>query len=212
MAQHLTDAVVKRLPLPATGSKIHWDAMPGFGARVTAAGARSFVLRYRVRGSQRDRTFTIGGCSDWATTAARAEAKRLRQLIDQGGDPLGDLEAVREAPTVAQLIDRFVKEHLPRLRASSQADYLRMLEGWVRPHFGKHLKVADVTYELVDALHRKITRAGSPYRANRVVAVVSKLFSLSIKWNMRGTNPCKGIEKIVSTTAGATSALRSLPA
>ena len=39
MAQRLTDAIVKRLPVPISGNKIHYDSdVGGFGARVTAAG------------------------------------------------------------------------------------------------------------------------------------------------------------------------------
>jgi integrase len=36
---------------------------------------------------------------------------------------------------------------------------------------------------------------GNPYRANRVVAVASKMFSLAVRWKMRPDNPCKGIER-----------------
>ena len=38
----LSDSIIKKLPEPEKGSKIHYDpALPGFGIRVTAAGARS---------------------------------------------------------------------------------------------------------------------------------------------------------------------------
>jgi hypothetical protein len=196
MAQHLTDAIVKRLPLPERASGIHTDGgIPGFGVRVTAAGARSFVLRYRVRGSGRERTYTIGSTASWQVTAARTEAKRLRRLIDQGGDPLGDLEAERSAPTVADLCDRFEQEHLPRKRAGTAQAYRLVLAKHVRPHFGAHTKVADVTFEDVDALHRKISKSGAPYAANRTLAVLSKMFALAIRWNMCSDNPCRGIER-----------------
>ena len=108
----LTDAIVKRLPTPEKGNKVYYDNdIAGFGARVTAAGARSFILNYVTRGG-RERRYTIGSATSWQTTAARAEAKRLRRLVDQGGDPLGDVEAERAAPTMAELIDRFEQEHL----------------------------------------------------------------------------------------------------
>ena len=61
----------------------------------------------------------------------------------------------------------------------------------------EHLKVADVTFEDVDRLHQRITKAGHPYRANRVIAVLSKMFALAIRWNMRDDNPCVGIERNV---------------
>jgi integrase len=193
--QHLTDAAIRRLPTPATGNKVHYDnEVGGFGCRVTAAGARSFVLNYLTKAG-RERRITIGACGDWSTTDARAEAKRLRHLVDEGGDPLADLEAEREAPTVAELIDRFEAEHLPRKRPGTTEDYQRMLRVWIRPHFGQHTKVADVEFADIDRLHRKITRAGFDHRANRVIAVASKMFALAIKWGMRENNPVKGIER-----------------
>src|SRR5689334_64373 len=116
MAQHLTDATVKRLALPAKGSTIVYDDMvSGFGVRLTVGGARSFILRYRVKSSRRERTPTIGASSVWRVTEARAEAKRLRQLVDQGEDPFGDLAAERGAPTMTELCERFALEHLPRV-------------------------------------------------------------------------------------------------
>ncbi len=46
----LTDKAVKQLALPVSGAKIYYDArLKGFGVRVTAKGARSFILNYRTR-------------------------------------------------------------------------------------------------------------------------------------------------------------------
>ena len=190
-------ASVKQLPAPETGSKIYYDDdVPGFGCRVTAAGARAFVLRYRVRGTGRERSYTIGDCADWSLGQARKRARVLRREIDQGGDPLGDLEDERAAPTVAELIDRFDAEHIePRTRPGTAYAYRSLIEKYVKPHFGKHTKVEDVEFADIDNLHRKITKAGSPYAANRTVAVLSKMFALSILWNMRVKNPCKGIQR-----------------
>jgi integrase len=192
---HLTDAVIRRLEAPATGNKITYDsAVTGFGARVTAAGAKSFVLTYVVRGSGRQRRYTIGGADRWTATDARAKAKELKALVDQGGDPLADIEAEREAPNVGDLIARFREEHFPRLRASSAADYERMIRNYVLSHFSENTKVADVTFTDVDALHRKITRLGYEHRANRVIALLHKMFALAVRWEMRADNPVRGIE------------------
>src|SRR5579859_2568034 len=128
VGQALSDAMVRRLPAPEKGYKVHWDPdVGGFGIRITAAGARSFVVDYRVRGSGRQRRYTIGSLPDWTVGAARIEARRLRRLIDDGGDPLADLEAEREAPTVTDLIKRFREEHLPRKRPSTASAYDALL-------------------------------------------------------------------------------------
>jgi integrase len=191
---HLTDAVIKRLTLPAKGNRVHYDDIAGFGVRVTAGGARSFILNY-VTQAGRERRYTIGGFPDWKTTAARERARELKRDIDAGGDPLGDIEDERAAPTVAELVERFVAEHVVRKRPTTVRAYGQMLDLHIRPHFGAHLKVADVRFEHIDALHRKLTKAGSPYMANRCVAVISKMFSLAGRWRMRDDNPAKGIEK-----------------
>ena len=190
----LTDALIKRLPVPAAGNAIAWDALvTGLGARVTAAGHRAFVLDYRNRAG-RKRRYTIGSFPDWSVTGAREEARRLKRDIDGGGDPLAQIEAERGAPTVADLIERFLAEHVSRKRPHTQYDYRNVVARHIAPALGR-LKVAEVSYSDIDALHRKITKAGRSTQANRVVAVTSKMFSLAIRWCMRPDNPAKGIER-----------------
>jgi integrase len=70
-----------------------------------------------------------------------------------------------------------------------------MLRVHIRPHFGLHTKVADVDFASIDALHRKITKAGHKHRANRVVAVCSKMFALAVRWKLGSDNPAKGVER-----------------
>jgi integrase len=70
-----------------------------------------------------------------------------------------------------------------------------MIDADILPHL-KHLKVAEVTFSDIDALHRHLTRQRKvPIQANRVVALLSKMFSLAIKWRMRADNPARGIER-----------------
>jgi integrase len=192
----LTDAEIKRLPVPATDKIIIWDAqVTGLGVRVTAAGHRSFVLDYRTRGGRR-RRYTIGTFPDWSVTGAREEARKLKRQIDTGGDPLAEIETERGAPIVADLIERFLDEHISRKRPRTQYDYRNMIECHVRPALGR-MKVAEVTFSDVDALHRKITKNGQTTQANRVITMVAKMFALAIRWQMRADNPAKGIERNV---------------
>jgi integrase len=194
MKLHLTDAAVRRLPMPEKGSKITLDdEVLGFGIRVTTNDARSYILRYTTRAG-RERTYTIGDATVWRTTDARGKARELRREIEDGADPLGDIEAERDAPTITDLIERFRAEHLPKKRPGTARDYEYLLRLHIEPHFGQ-MKVADVRFEDVDRLHRKITQTGSTYAANRCMAVLSKMFALGIRWHMRESNPAKGIER-----------------
>jgi integrase len=161
--------------------------------RVTTKGAKAFVLNYRTR-SGRERRITIGRHPAWSVSAAREEAKELLRRIDRGEDPLGKRIEDRIAPTVAELAKRYVGEHLPTKRPSSQREDRAMIDGLVLPEM-KHLRVAEVTFSDISALHRKITKAGRPIRANRMLALLSKMFSLAVIWQMRADNPCKGVRR-----------------
>jgi integrase len=193
--KRLTDAIVKRLPRPTKGKQITPDGeIAGFGARVTAAGFRSYVLRYTTRAG-RERVYTIGSADVWRCADARMRARELRREIDDGGDPLGAIEAERAAPTITDLIERFREEHLPKKRPGTVKDYECLIRLHVVPHFGQHTKVGDVTFADIDRLHHKITVAGSPYQANRCITVLSKMFALAVRWDMRADNPCKHVER-----------------
>jgi integrase len=190
MRQRLTDTIVKALPTPASGNKIHYDAeLPGFGCRVTPAGSRAYILNYRAGG--RERRITIGQHPAWSVKAARDEAKRLRREIDAGRDPLAEEQAEREAPTVADLCQRYVEHHLPKKRSAK--DDRAMLDKEILPRL-RWAKVQDVRFTDIDKLHREITKR-APIRANRVVALLSKMFALAIRWGWRMDNPAKGIER-----------------
>ena len=194
MSLRLTDSVIKRLPTPERGNQITYDdAVKGFGARVTAAGDRAFVLNYRRKLDGRERRITIGSFPDWNTTAAREEAKRLKRAVDGGADPVGEQEDSRAAPTVADLCARFERDYLPRNRPTTQRVYRQQIQTDILPAFGK-TKVAAVSHADVDGFHHRLS-ARAPTHANRTVAVLSRMFSLAIRWGWRTDNPCKGVER-----------------
>jgi integrase len=194
MSLRLTDSGIKRLPTPESGNHITYDdAVKGFGVRVTAAGGRAFILNYRRKLDGRERRITIGSFPDWSTTAAREEAKRLKRAVDGGADPVGEQEDSRAAPTVADLCARFERDYLPRNRPTTQRVYRQQIHTDILPAFGR-TKVAAVSHSDVDAFHHRLS-ARAPTHANRTVAVLSRMFSLAIRWGWRIDNPCKGVER-----------------
>jgi integrase len=193
MADHLTDRLVKALDAPAEGYRlVADDEVKGFNVRITAAGARSFIVRYRRKSDHMGRSYTIGAFPDWKTTAARDEAKRIKREVDGGGDPVGDEQSYRDAATVNDLADRFEAEVLPRNRPSTARTYRNQLRSEIRPRLGK-LKVEAVRFSDIDKLHRDLS--DKPYHANRVIALLSRMFAMAVRWEMRKDNPAKGIER-----------------
>jgi integrase len=192
--QKLTDNLLRRLPAPVRGNTVTFDiTVKGFGARITAAGARAFILNYRRKADGRQRQFTIGSYPDWGVTAAREEAKRLKRAIDGGADPVGEQEENRAAAAVADLCTRFERDYLPRKRPSTQRVYRQQIRTAILPVFGK-MKVAAVTHADVDGFHHRLS-ARAPTHANRTLAVLSRMFNLAIRWGWRIDNPCRGVER-----------------
>jgi integrase len=214
----LTNEFMRDFPAPERGSAMVWDAghkdaIRGFGARFHAptrrspGGARSFFFSYTVNGF--DRRVTIGEYPTMRVGAARERAVALRQQVLAGEDPATEKRENREAPTMQDLVDRYVTDHLklpvkpegkedPRI-----ADHRRMLNEMAEI-IGKKRKVKDVHFGDVEAMHRKITDSGRPVRANRVLQVGSKAFWLSLApragedkpWRSAvDGNPCKGVRR-----------------
>ena len=159
------------------GNRIIYDTeVKGFGCRITAAGAKSFVLNYRAGG--RERRYTIGSFPDWSVVAARNEASEPQARDRPGARPDGRARA--RAPGADHgraLCDRYLAEHVdvhnkPRTRAENR----RMVEQIIKPKIGR-LKVEAVDHEDVARLHRELKR--TPRQANHVVAVLSKMFNLA---------------------------------
>jgi integrase len=198
----LTNKFVAKL----TGEEMWWDDDPkatGFGVRSYTGGGRSFFVDYRLNGRQR--RYTIGPFPRWSAEAAREQAKKLRKEIDRGVDPAGDKRARRTAPTVQDLIDRYVEDHLPKKAVVGPRlrDEKKMLAE-IGAKLGTHTKVADIHGGDIANMHRRITDSGRPVRANRILAIASKMFSLALvpmagetlPWrNASLGNPCKGIER-----------------
>ena len=186
---------------PAAGGveAVLWDAeLKGFGVRVQRGGSKSYVLHYRA-GSGRGaplRKLTIGRHgSPWTPDTARSKAKRLLGTVENGADPTADKIARKEAPTFAELAERFLAEHVEAKRKGRTAtEYRRLLDKIILPMLGRR-KVADVTRAEITKLHH--ANRSAPYQANRLLAVLSKMFNLAERWGLRpdSSNPCRHVEK-----------------
>jgi integrase len=194
MAERLGDVLVRKAAAPDRGQRFIWDTdIKGFALRITARGAKAFVLDYRAKGRQR--RMTIGSYPDWTVAAAREEAKTLKREVDRGSDPMGVRHSDSAAPTMRDLWNRYGSDHLPNKAARTQADERSMWEKLILPSLGS-MKVGDVTHGDVEALHRQITvRRRTPIRANRTIEVLRKALNLAIRWGWRTDNPASGIRR-----------------
>jgi integrase len=159
----------------------------GFGLRVQPGGSRTWILQYRHEG--RKRRVTLGKYPDLTLAQARRLAAERLLLLARGEDP----GRVRGA-AFGSLCDRYLAEYAPRKKTYQQD--VRRVEGRLRTAWGTR-RLASITAEDVRRLHDQIGR-GAPYEANRILALVKKMFNLAEAWGWTPAgwrNPAVGISK-----------------
>ena len=115
-----------------------WDAtVPGFGARRQTGPAVSYFLKYRNEDG-RQCWHSIGRHgAPWTPETARATARRLLGAVAAGTDPAAARRARKAAPTVADLANRFLAEHVETKRKPrTVSEYARLLQKAVLPELG----------------------------------------------------------------------------
>ena len=167
------------------------DAVSGLAVRIYPSGRRAFVLSYRSAGAKR--MLTLGGYGALTLDQARKKAQREKGRVLDGQDPLEQRQQARHAPTVRELARDYLDRHaLPHKRASSVRDDVAMIENDILPALGAK-KVAAVRRRDIETLHQ--SKSATPYRANRMLALMSKMLNLAVKWDWRTDNPATGVQK-----------------
>ena len=188
----INETFARKAAAPEAGNKLYRDDdLTGFSLRVTAAGARAFVLSYTLH--KRERRITIGAFPAWSAAAAREEARNLRRQIDKGLDPLELRNETRDAPTLQDLWQEYERTHLPTLSPRGASDQAGMWRTYILPKL-KHVRLADLSSKQVDILHAEISTVGTT-RANRVIETLRKALNLAIRWGWISQNPAQGFRR-----------------
>jgi integrase len=188
----LTKTVVEKLH-PADRDFLIWDnALPGFGVRVYPSGKRKYIVQYRTK-TNRQRREVIGLHGVLTAEKARDIARDRLAEVRKGRDPAAEKKAAREAPTVRDLTEDYLERHaIPNKRPAAAADDKGMLNRLVLQKLGS-VKVAAVTRSDIEKLHNSLR--STPYAANRLLALLSKMFNLAIAWGWKSNNPVKGVPR-----------------
>ena len=132
------------------------DEVPGFGLRVRASGARSWLAQYARHG--RTKKVTLGAPPVVTLGAARAAARQVMASVRLGGDPAAEKAEAREqaANTIGALIPAFLDRQRKRLRPRSMVEVKRHLMKHAKPLHGQGVKAIDrrAIAQLLEALER----------------------------------------------------------
>lgn len=195
--QRITKRFVDSLTETGREFTIWDDTVTGFGIRVRATGAKSYVVVYRA-GSGRGapvRRYTIATVDKIAPERARARAKAILGEVAHGLDPAREKANDRDSLAISQLADRFISEHVKAKRKDRTADsYRDILNRIVKPALGG-IKADKLTRGQITKLHSALS--DTPFQANRMLAVVGSMYAFAARTGLvrEGTNPARGIEK-----------------
>ena len=189
MRERLTDKLLKGLEAPATGQTDVWDKItPGFGIRVSMGGRKSFIVGTRIGG--KFRRITLSPPYDGLTLAeARKKAQQILADAQAGIGP--ELRKRRaEASTFGAVAAAFMQDyaHSHRSRGEMQREINRDLADWHdRP-------IAEIRRADIKELIRLKART-APIGANRLLALISKIFAWALKEELIEASPATLIDR-----------------
>jgi integrase len=212
----LTKRVVDAIcPDPAGRDTFVWDAgdgaIKGFGVRMKPSGAASYLVQYRTR-EGRTRRLVLGRVGILTPDEARTLAGDKLKLVAHGGDPSADRHLAREALTVAELADLYLREGpaaKPNKKASSWAADGSNIERHVKPLLGRKTAKALVQADIAkfqsdvaagqsraDIKTKERGRAiveGGRGTAARSLAVFGAMLQFAVGRKLIPANPAKGV-------------------
>lgn len=174
----------------AVAGSFLWDTeLQGFGLKVTRGGKKVFLVQKRPhKGAKTLKRWSIGAYPAVSPIEARTRAKTILGTLTLGR---GVSPVLRQSEGLFKdEIEKFYQNHiLLKLKVSTARDMDYMIRKHLIPEFGA-TPLGEVSHLDVRSFH---SRLGSkhPYRANRVLALLSKFYA----WSGYSPNPCKGVEK-----------------
>jgi integrase len=217
----LTKRAIDALPTPAKGQTFHWDTETrGFGIRVGASGAKTFIIQYR-NVEERSRRVKIGRYGIVTVEQARDLAKIKLGKVAAGGDPAEDVAQARKDASVSELCDWYLEEAragriLGRRNRPIKASTLNMDESRIKTHIkplvghriSRHLTIADVEAMQTDVVNGKTAKprtggrggvsTGGTGVAPRVVSTLQSVLSHAKHKGLLKEHPTKGARKLAT--------------
>jgi len=170
---------------------VHDTKVHGLCLYVTRTGSKSFYW-YRSVGGRPERC-RIGAFPTITVEQARRRAARMNAEVAEGRNPAAKRRAWRAEPTLRQAFERYFEEHARPHKKSAQYD----LETFERHLVGlADRRVSTITRDDVEKLKRRIggthENPNRPYMANRVLALLSTIFSKAVP---DVVNPTRGVQR-----------------
>jgi integrase len=158
---NITKRTIATLKPPATGYKLYWDdSQPGFGVRITAAGAVAFVAQGRI--GTVERRITLGTYPATSPDTARKRAGIELGAMQGGKDPVAakrsdKLAAKTLATAFAEYAELRHRSDGKPLKERTKADMDRSLK-WAFASW-KDKPITAITRDMVERRYQQLTAA-----------------------------------------------------
>ena len=211
------------LALKPTDKRVqYWDeSLPGFGLRVSPPnrkspnGRKTWIVMYRRPTGSAVR-LKLGTYPAVGLAEARLKAKDyLGQIEVQGRDPVAERRAERDAETFDQLAEIYMRKWAKQVgadgrpRKRSWREDERQINLYLLPAW-RNRKVKDITRRDVRSLVEGIAerrlrkgttedgqeKVGAPIMANRVLALVKKMFNFALDREWIDANPAARLKPV----------------
>lgn len=189
----LTKRIVEGIE-PDTSTRLTlWDTeVKGFCLRVYPTGKKTYFLQYRNH-DQITRKIKLGVHGSVTTELAREQAIKLSLRIGIGEDPSLDISARKNNRTLTDLAHEYLASYskIKKTQKGYKEDEY-FLNEIILKRYGR-LSVEKVSTLDLQKIHVELQK--TPYKANKLRDLLSKMFNLAIQWGWRSDNPVKGVEK-----------------
>jgi integrase len=198
-----TDIFIRKLK--PEGRKFIRSEGNGFTLRVMPSGVKTFLYIYTFNGRRREMAlgpyesgYVNAGTNVGSLAEARQKFEEARRKVISGIDPLAEKELMAEenrlAPTVAKLCEEYIEKWAKPRKKSWENDE-RALNTDVIPTWGK-IKAKDIRRRDIVLLLEGVVKRGSPVMANRLRALLHKMFTFAVDREIIESNPCAGVKPL----------------
>jgi integrase len=197
--QRLTNAQSVAALKPRADRYIVRDAkVSGLELRVHPDGRKAWTLRYR-NALKEQRRLALGEFPRLSLAAARTAATKELRKVDLGTDPQGERRAAREsaarakADSIEALCEAYIARHARPKKRTWRDDHSK-LQREVLPRW-KGRAVTSITRRDCRALVQAVADRGAPIYANRIVALLSRVFRFALDEEIITANPAVRLPK-----------------
>jgi hypothetical protein len=197
--------------LQTTGKEyVRWDGeLTGFGVRVRASGAKSFVAVYRTGGrNSPQRRVTIGAVGKIEADTAREHARAIIRQAELGIDYAAEKTKARAELTLGKVCDLYLAEGCDTKKASTVATDKGRIERHIKPLLGKK-RIGEITRADVEKFMRDVAAGktaadektkkhgraiveGGRGTATRTVGLLGGIMTFAVSRQLRTDNPVRG--------------------